>query len=518
MLEGISNRFECVVKGSNEKLTVLDFECDVTLSKLYVCKIECISLNPDLDYLSFVDKSATLVIEQKDTSTQYINGVVTEFVQKGKVGKGYAYAMTLEPRLSQMKHQEQTEVYLNMSVPEVVEQNLREAKIQFRNDLSQDYLPRPFICQFQEVDFDFICRWLEHEGIYYYFEQGVDSETLILTDRRTTHTNHPHSPVLKYNQENITEISGSTNVINNFTSSFSKVAKTLELKGYNYDDDTLPIITDAIVSENGMGKVEIFDEIVVDQKDAHRIAEVRAQEISCKEKIYTGTTLSSNVIPGYRFKLENHFRGANNQEYLVFDVHQSGSQRQLVLSHFGLQNQSNGNQQDEKVVFMTEFKAIPGNIQFRAPSVTPIKRINGIIPAILDAETSGEYAQLDEQGRYKFRLIHSEKVAGNASDWVRKMESYIGNDYGSHFPLHKDTEVCISFQFGNPDRPIIMGAVHNSSNKNVVTSVNQKSSMIKSASGNQIVMGDQSGQEYMKMATPNNDAMVLFGNINVVTV
>jgi type VI secretion system VgrG family protein len=512
MLPGFSSRFECKVSGQEESLTVLDFEFEVSLSQLYVCKIELVSTNPNLDYWSFVDKNATLTVNVKGANAlQYVNGIVTKFLQKGKVGKGYSYELVLEPHLSQMKHQEKTEVFLNETIPSIIESHLKQAKIQhYRMDLSQTYNPREFVCQFQETDFNFISRWMEHEGIYYYFEQGTDFETLVLTDRYSTHKDHEHFSELKYNQENITGISESNYVVENFVCEISKVARTLELKGYNYNDDTKTIVTEAEVSSHGMGTVEIYDENVLNEQDAKRIAEIRAQEISCKEQVYTGKTLASNIVPGYRFKLIDHFRDACNQEYLVFDAVQKGSQRQVALSHLGLQDSSS---QKNEVVFVTEFKVIPGNVQYRAPLETFAKRIDGIIPAILDSETSGEYAQLDDQGRYKVRLLHSDKPDGQASDWVRKMESYIGNQYGNHFPMHKNAEICLAFQFGNPDRPIIMGAVHNSSNKNLVSSKNQKRSITRSASGNVFVMGDEKGQEYTHLYSPNGTTSFIVGNV-----
>jgi type VI secretion system secreted protein VgrG len=512
MIPGFSSRFECKVDGVDETLTILDFEYEVKLSELYICKIEFISMDPDLDYWSFVDKNATLIINVKGASAlQHVNGIVTKFIQRGQVGKGYSYEMILEPHFSQMKHQEQTEVFLSQSIPEIVETQLKHSHIKFRSELSQDYSKRPFVCQFQETDFNFISRWLEHEGIYYYFDQGTDSETLVLTDRYSTHKDHQHFSELSYNPNNVTSTAESSYIVEQFTSHISKVANTLELKGYNYDDDTNTIVTKALVSQHGMGNIEIYDENVMDEKDAKRIAEIRAQEINCKEQVYLGTTLASNIVPGYRFKLTSHFREANNQEYLVFDVHQNGSQRQIALAHLGLQNSKN--EKDEKIVFITEFKAIPGKIQFRAPSNTPAKKIDGIIPAVLDAETSGEYAQLDNQGRYKIRLLHSDKADGQASDWVRKMESYIGNEYGHHFPMHKNTEICLAFQFGNPDRPVIMGGVHNSSNKNVVNDKNQKTSVTKSAGGNMMIMGDQKGQEYTHIYSPSGKSSLILGNV-----
>src|SRR5690606_32818575 len=147
--------------------------------------------------------------------------------------------------------------------------HLKQANIQhYRLDLSQTYQPREFVCQFQETDFNFISRWMEHEGIYYYFEQGTDFETLVLTDRYSTHKDHQHFSELKYNQENVTGISESNYVVENFSSRISKVARTLELKGYNYNDDTKTIVTQTQVSPHGMGIVEIYDENVLNEQDA----------------------------------------------------------------------------------------------------------------------------------------------------------------------------------------------------------------------------------------------------------
>ncbi len=49
------------------------------------------------------------------------------------------------------------------------------------------YKPQEHVCQYRESDFDFISRWMEREGLYYYFEQGDGGETLIITGRQGVH-------------------------------------------------------------------------------------------------------------------------------------------------------------------------------------------------------------------------------------------------------------------------------------------------------------------------------------------
>lgn len=512
LLAGYETKFTLNISGNSEKLIVLDYEYQAGLSKLYCCELNFICENADLDYWAFIHKSARIdCIVQGTEHVQYINGIITEFTQLGRFeGKYYAYQLKIEPRITYLQHQERTEVYLNKTIPEIIESLLKKSHVSnYEFNLTEEYIQRPFVCQFIELDFNFISRWLEHEGIYYYFEQSDEDEKIVFTDRNTSHQYHKDFEIVKFNQENITTANQSSLVVSDFNCKVSQVAQTLTLKGYNYNDDANSIEATVSVSEHGFGKIDLYDENILFQSGATRIAKIRAQEISCQEQIYNGLTIASGLLPGYRFKLSEHFRQAYNQDYLVTDIFQAASQKQAVLAYVGV---SEVEDNDDSVVFSTKFKAISNQSQFRPKLATPIKRIDGIIPALLDSETSGKYAQLDDQGRYKIRLLHSNKPDGQASGWVRKMESYLGDEYGIHFPLHKETEVCIAFEFGNPDRPIIMGAVHNSTEKNVLTSKDQKNSIIKTAGGHTIVMGDQEGQEFMYFASANKMVEMAFGD------
>ena len=69
-------------------------------------------------------------------------------------------------------------------------------------------------------------------------------------------------------------------------------------------------------------------------------------------------------------------------------------------------------------------------------------------------------------------------------------QSYSGAGYGSHFPLHKGAEVILAFIGGDPDRPIIVGAVPNAHTPSPSASRNATQSVIQSASGLRFVMED----------------------------
>jgi len=83
-----------------------------------------------------------------------------------------------------------------------------------------------------------------------------------------------------------------------------------------------------------------------------------------------------------------------------------------------------------------------------------------------------------------------------------------------HFPLHKDTEVLLTFIDGDPDRPIIQAAVPNPETQSPVNVNNQTMSAITTAGGNKIHMEDQAGSERILMHSPNTNSFIRIGAPN----
>jgi len=93
-------------------------------------------------------------------------------------------------------------------------------------------------------------------------------------------------------------------------------------------------------------------------------------------------------------------------------------------------------------------------------------------------------------------------------------QPYAGAEYGMHFPLHKGTEVLLTFIDGDPDRPIIAGSVPNPENSSPVTANNQTQSMIRTGGGNEIKIEDADGSHLIKLSTPHKNTMFRIGAPN----
>jgi len=97
---------------------------------------------------------------------------------------------------------------------------------------------------------------------------------------------------------------------------------------------------------------------------------------------------------------------------------------------------------------------------------------------------------------------------------MRMAQPYAGANMGMHFPLHKNTEVLLSFIDGDPDRPIIASAIPNAETAGPVSSSNQTQCAIHTGGGNQLVIEDTSGNERIKMSTPHSKTVFQLGAPN----
>ena len=117
--------------------------------------------------------------------------------------------------------------------------------------------------------------------------------------------------------------------------------------------------------------------------------------------------------------------------------------------------------------------------------------------------TGGDYAYLDDQGRYRLKSLfdNADTKTGEASHPVRMLQHLAGANYGMHFPLHAGTEVFVTCLNGNPDRPIILGAAPNAQTRSPVTSANASQHIIRTAAGNELLMDDMADSEKINLHT-----------------
>ncbi len=501
-----------------DTFSVVRFSGDEGLSALYRFEILLISERQDLDLAAVLQSPAVFTIKGLFAQGPDLpfHGILAAFEQLHQFGPYTFYRTELRPKLWWLTLTHHNQVFLDKKIDQFLGGVLKDGGLSqgmdFELRLQGRYQPREYVCQYGESHFDFVSRWMEREGIYYWFDQSGPAEKMIASDTIIAHAALPGHETFIYSPASGLDALEVGKVIQRFSLKQSPMPKNVLLKDYNYMKPSLELEGKAPVREQGRGEIYFYGEHFPDKAEGQRLAKVRAEAYLCQEKIFHGFSLIPAMRPGYLFTLQRHYSQVFNTQYLTTGVHHEGSQERYLVSGLGV----GGLDAPEGLFYRNTFTCIPGTTQFRPERVTPNPSIAGAMSARIDAAGSGQYAELDEHGRYKVILPFdmSGRKDGKASAWVRMMQPYAGQGMGFHAPLHKGTEVLLAFIGADPDRPVIAGAIPNPESPSPVRDDNQTQIRLVSGSGNVMHMEDQEGRQRILLHSPTADTFLRLGAPN----
>jgi len=96
-------------------------------------------------------------------------------------------------------------------------------------------------------------------------------------------------------------------------------------------------------------------------------------------------------------------------------------------------------------------------------------------------------------------------------------QPHAGAGYGFHFPLRDGVEVLITCVEGDPDRPIISGAIPNPTTPSTVAAKNATRNVIRTGGGTEINIDDTEGSERLKISVPFANTVFQMGAPNAPT-
>ncbi|MDO8988593.1 MAG: type VI secretion system tip protein VgrG [Sideroxyarcus sp.] len=223
----------------------------------------------------------------------------------------------------------------------------------------------------------------------------------------------------------------------------------------------------------------------------------RQQMYDCQRETYAAETNCRGILAGTTFSISGHPQDRYNGDYLVVSVLHQGNQSN-AFAFGGAQSLAATGQ-----TYHNEAILIKKDTPYRPPvDRKRIPLVLGTLTAKIES-TGGDYAYLDDQGRYRLKPLFdvASTNAGEASHPVRMMQPSAGANYGMHFPLHAGTEVIIACMNGDPDRPVILGAIANPATTSPVTSANASHHTVRTFAGNELLMDDLADSEKINLHT-----------------
>lgn len=510
-LLGLS-RYKVDVHGCPHFLDVLEFRAEEKLSQPWFYNVTVTCLADDISAGEMLLKPASFTFQVPPydgtpaVPVRTVFGVVHAFRHLSTSADETHYMLTVVPRIALMQHTKRSEIYLNQSVTEVVEKVLRThglegADFEFR--LSQSYPVRELITQWRETDLEFVRRLLAEVGIFWRFEMDsrLEQDVVIFQDSPQQYRSGVTLPLIPPSR---TSDNGQLSVWDIRTDS-EVVSARVATRDYNYRDALTP--RDSTVSVGGSedittGEVYHYAEPFLNEGDVETpesgayYARLRHERILNDRQAVSGRTNSPVLVPGDVLEPQGSLAEGLKDGIVITRIQSSGSRSRSFRMTF------TGIPYSESVCWRPALR--------RRPVVA------GTLPARVESTEKGDiYAWLDSQGRYRVKLDfdRSDSELGYAYLWLRMAKPYAGDNYGFHAPLLDGTEVSVLFDGGDPDRPYIAHARHDSEHPDHVTSDNHTRNVLRTPANNKLRLEDKRQEEHIKLATEYGKTQLSMGHV-----
>ncbi|HHH30913.1 MAG TPA: type VI secretion system tip protein VgrG [Polyangiaceae bacterium] len=505
--------FDLTCRALPDGSKVAGFRSREALSTLYELRVGILVNGGEmLDLAEIRGLAASFSVHPSEDVGTRVHGMVAEAGLKHMWGEQALYEIVIVPKVWLLGLTRHSRVFVDQSVPQVVEAILADGGMQgddYELRLDATYPGHEHLCQYKESRWSFISRLMEREGLYYFFEQGDKREKLVITDHRSFHQSLRSAPV-RYVPLSGEQAGMTGEALQTFATALTTVPRRLKLRDYDYLHPGLDVSAETVGSASSSAdQFYLGDHDFRTADDGAPMVQALAQAWRAKEMRYQGRGTARGLRAGYLFDLQEHPLHALNGEKLVVELVQSGVQ----AADASMVREALGIAHDEP--YRIDVVAIDAATQFRPMCVTPVPRISSVERGFVDGPADSDYAQIDEHGRYKvklhFDIDDSQVYEGKASTWLRMIQPHGGSTEGFHFPLRKQTEVLVLFLGGNPDRPVIAGAVPNAIQPSPVVADNHTQNVIQTGGSNRIEIEDRDGEQYVDISTPPADTFLHLG-------
>lgn len=160
-----------------------------------------------------------------------------------------------------------------------------------------------------------------------------------------------------------------------------------------------------------------------------------------------GESHCARLHAGRRFTLADHPVEHLDREWAITSVEHRGVARPAAS-------------EKPVAVYRNTFECVPADVPF-VPPRPPQRTILTCLTATV-AGPPGEEIHVNSRGEIKVRFHWDRSGRGeNSSCWIRTMHAWGGAGWGTQLIPRVGMEVVVAFDGGDPDKPIVLGSLHN---------------------------------------------------------
>ena len=521
------------------------------VSEPFRFELDLVSGQTDVDFSSVLGAQATFTRMRETGEAEPVHGVVASVYQAGRSADQTRYRAVLVPRLWRLGLGQQSRVFQDVELEDVVRAVLEGAGLAGADvevNLSDPPPRREYVVQYNESDLAFLQRQLEHAGAWYTFRHDqAGRDVVVITDDRQSFAPIA-DPAVPY-REGAGFGRSAAEAVERFSVREQLGVDAVRVRDYNYRTPETGLEAEAPVgdaSDEAAGEAGGAVREAYAWGDHHkapeegkRLAKVRAEEAAARRRQAEGSGDCAAFRAGRTFTLTDHYRPDLDGDYLLAEVLHAGTQGAsmgpgaavdgfpgtpdpdaALLARLGpLVETDAAGDGAPATVYANWFTALPAAVPFRPARVTPRPQVSGVMTARVES-AGGPYAYLDDDGRYRARMPFDPSAGpeGTATRPIRMAQPYSGPGYGIHFPNHAGTELVFACVDGDPDRPLALGTVPNPSQHSPAVAQNRMQNVVRTFAGSELVMDDTQNAAFVRLASPDQNAVLLDDDHNRVLV
>jgi type VI secretion system secreted protein VgrG len=498
------------------------------MSELGEYHLDLLSEQSDIAIDNVLGQALTVTLDVGAGVEREFNGIVTRFAMMGRAGRYASYQATVRPWLWLLTRSSDCRIFQEQDAVAIIKTIFEKyALADFDlGQLSATPPTLPYCVQYRETDFAFVSRLMERFGIYYYFRHAGGRHTLVLADSAAAHSPIAGSATLQFDSSG-GERARARETVYGWQAGGEILADAVTLKAFHFETPAVDLTAKSTQPRgyNGNARtLEVYDYpgSYIERPAGEHEAKTRLESIEAGHKKVEGRATAAALAPGGLFKLLDHPRSDQNVDMLV-----TRASYRLYSDRFesepGLPKADRDNPTPP---FDCEFSAVAKSATFRGPRRTPAPLVRGPQTAIVVGK-SGEEIWTDKYGRIRVRF-HWDRIGDGGGDadacscWVRVAQAWAGKRFGQLVIPRIGQEVVVSFLEGDPDQPLVTGAVYNAQNMPPVTLPDDatrstfKTSSSKGGEGfNELRFEDKKGSEEIfvqaekdyKRVVKNNDTL-----------
>jgi type VI secretion system secreted protein VgrG len=447
------------LEGREAISTLFDFDIEVR-----------VPADETVDLEALLGEEITLSFFERGQVVREVHGMIEQAADALLGIRNHAsFRLHVVPLAYKLALVQAPDIQMDVSVPDLFARKLELVGLGDTHvaRLSRSYPELEFVIQYNETDLSLLSRMTEHVGVSFTLQ---DDGGVLLTDHNSGFPRIEEPMRYQAGAESPELVSFSA--VRTLAPSFFVV------RDYNYRTPQVDVTGTHEIAASPGGIVE-YGAHVKTPEQATELAKIRGEERFAATHVHRGVASVPRLGAGRVIDLKE-IPKLGDVEVLITKVEHTLSE---------------GASRDGELHYEARFEAVLASIPFRPTRRTPKPMIAGLLTAVVDDGKTGrdDVAHLDESGRYRIRFLFDMTAEGERapSRPIRMAQPHAGPSYGMHFPLKPGIEVLVGFVNGDPDRPVIVGAVPNAVTPSPVDAGAHTLNRIKTESGVIIELGDR---------------------------